>query len=50
MQASGPHLFENDPSGMYFEYKAQSIGNRSQSARTYLEKNFESFPECRRLT
>jgi 20S proteasome subunit alpha 6 len=44
--ANGPHLFENDPSGTYFEYKAQSIGNRSQSARTYLEKNFESFPDC----
>eukprot|EP01127_Copromyxa_protea_P012092 TRINITY_DN3114_c0_g1_i1.p1 TRINITY_DN3114_c0_g1~~TRINITY_DN3114_c0_g1_i1.p1 ORF type:complete len:254 (-),score=51.94 TRINITY_DN3114_c0_g1_i1:91-852(-) len=44
--SSGPHLFESDPSGMFFEYKAQSIGNRSQSARTYLEKNYESFPEC----
>jgi 20S proteasome subunit alpha 6 len=48
-QDNGPHLFENDPSGMYFEYKAQSIGNRSQSARTYLEKHYESFPESTNL-
>lgn len=28
---------------MYFEYKAQAIGARSQSARTYLEKTYDSF-------
>jgi 20S proteasome subunit alpha 6 len=41
---TGPHLYETCPSGNYFEYKAQSIGARSQSAKTYLEKHFESFP------
>ncbi|WVQ76548.1 hypothetical protein IAR50_006218 [Cryptococcus sp. DSM 104548] len=40
---TGPHLFEFSPSGTAFEYYAHSIGARSQSAKTYLEKNFESF-------
>ncbi|DBA01803.1 TPA: hypothetical protein N0F65_002919 [Lagenidium giganteum] len=40
----GVHLYETCPSGNYFEYKANAIGARSQSARTYLEKHFESFP------
>jgi len=42
----GPHLYETDPAGNYYEYKAQAIGDRSQSARTYLEKNYESFPDA----
>ncbi|GFZ45903.1 proteasome endopeptidase complex [Saitozyma sp. JCM 24511] len=40
---TGPHLFEFSPAGTAFEYYAHSIGARSQSAKTYLEKNFESF-------
>jgi len=36
-------VFETSPSGVFYEYKAQAMGARSQSARTYLEKNFESF-------
>ena len=40
---TGPHLFQTEPSGVYFEYKAQAIGARSQSARTYLEKTYASF-------
>jgi len=43
--STGPHLFEAQPSGMYFEYKAMAIGARSQSGRTYLERHFEEFPE-----
>jgi len=42
---AGPHLFETDPAGNFFDFKAQAIGNRSQSARTYLERHFESFPD-----
>ena len=42
---TGPHLFEAQPSGQYFEYKAMSIGARSQSGRTYLERHFESFAD-----
>jgi 20S proteasome subunit alpha 6 len=36
-------LFETDPSGNYYEYLAMAIGSRNQSAKTYLEKNFEQF-------
>ncbi|KAH3757388.1 Proteasome subunit alpha type-1 [Pelomyxa schiedti] len=37
------HLFETCPSGNYFDYKAQAIGARAQSSKTYLERHFESF-------
>lgn len=40
---TGAHLYETCPSGNYFDYKAQAIGARSQSAKTYLERHFESF-------
>lgn len=40
---TGPHVYETSPSGNYFEYKAQAMGKQSQSARTYLEKHFETF-------
>jgi len=42
---SGPHLFQTCPSGNYFEYYAMAIGGRSTSAKTYLEKHFEKFPD-----
>jgi len=40
---TGPHLYEFSPSGNSYEYYAMSIGARSQSAKTYLEKYYESF-------
>ncbi|KAK4515408.1 uncharacterized protein ATC70_010353 [Mucor velutinosus] len=40
---TGPHLFECSPSGTSFEYYAMSIGARSQSAKTYLERYREDF-------
>lgn len=40
---TGTHLFETCPSANYYEYKAMAIGAKCQSAKTYLEKNFESF-------
>lgn len=40
---TGPHLYATEPSGNYFEYKAMAIGSRSQTSRTYLEREFESF-------
>ncbi|KAI8826566.1 20S proteasome subunit [Fimicolochytrium jonesii] len=43
---AGPHLFECAPSGNFFDYYAISIGARSQSAKTYLEKHFESFADA----
>merc|ERR1740138_1144746 len=42
---NGPHLFQTQPSGNYLEYKAMAIGSRAQSAKTYLEKHFESFAD-----
>lgn len=39
----GPHIFETCPSGNYHEFYAMAIGGRSTSAKTYLEKHFESF-------
>jgi len=42
----GPHLYETSPSGEYWEYQAMSIGARAQSARTYLEKVFETLDNC----
>eukprot|EP00008_Paramoeba_atlantica_P010420 CAMPEP_0201498526 /NCGR_PEP_ID=MMETSP0151_2-20130828/71625_1 /ASSEMBLY_ACC=CAM_ASM_000257 /TAXON_ID=200890 /ORGANISM="Paramoeba atlantica, Strain 621/1 / CCAP 1560/9" /LENGTH=252 /DNA_ID=CAMNT_0047890169 /DNA_START=66 /DNA_END=824 /DNA_ORIENTATION=- len=44
--ATGPHLYETCPSGNYFDYQAQALGSRCQSAKTYLEKKFETFDDC----
>ncbi|PIA43910.1 hypothetical protein AQUCO_01800155v1 [Aquilegia coerulea] len=43
LDESGAHLYYNSPSGNYFEYQAFAIGSRSQAAKTYLERKFESF-------
>ncbi|CAG8439009.1 8344_t:CDS:2 [Ambispora gerdemannii] len=43
---TGPHLYETSPSGNFLEYYAISIGGRSQSAKTYLEHNYESFADA----
>ncbi|KAF7639987.1 Proteasome endopeptidase complex [Meloidogyne graminicola] len=40
---SGPHVLNADPSANVFSVKAASIGSRSQSARTYLEKHLEEY-------
>ncbi|EPZ32200.1 Proteasome, subunit alpha/beta domain-containing protein [Rozella allomycis CSF55] len=40
---NGAHIYEFSPSGNYFEYVAMAIGARAQSAKTYLEKQFEAF-------
>jgi len=37
------HLYQTCPSGNLYEFYASAIGARSQSARTYLEKHYESF-------
>ncbi|EFJ51391.1 20S proteasome alpha subunit F [Volvox carteri f. nagariensis] len=44
VDSQGPHLYSTCPSGNYYEYKAMAIGSRSQAAKTYLEKHFETFP------
>ncbi|CAG7849401.1 Probable proteasome subunit alpha type-6 [Serendipita indica DSM 11827] len=43
---TGPHLYEFSPSGTAYEYFAMSIGARSQSAKTYLERHYEEFMDC----
>lgn len=45
---AGTHLFETCPSANYYEYNAIAIGARCQSAKTYLEKNFEGFTNTSR--
>eukprot|EP00054_Salpingoeca_dolichothecata_P009312 m.52552 g.52552 ORF g.52552 m.52552 type:complete len:251 (+) comp18290_c1_seq1:47-799(+) len=37
----GPHIYQIDPSSNYYDCKGMSIGARSQSARTYVEKNLD---------
>jgi 20S proteasome subunit alpha 6 len=44
--SKGPHIYQTCPSANYFDCKAMSIGARSQSARTYLEKNLDKFANC----
>mmetsp|Transcript_21935 Transcript_21935/g.26445 ORF Transcript_21935/g.26445 Transcript_21935/m.26445 type:complete len:265 (-) Transcript_21935:518-1312(-) len=41
-----PRLYQTCPSGNLYEFYASAIGARSQSARTYLEKHYESFEEA----
>lgn len=43
----GPHIFQTCPSANYFDCKAMSIGARSQSARTYLERHMTAFSDCK---
>jgi len=42
----GTHLYQTCPSANYYECKSMAIGARSQSARTYLEKKLDEFPNC----
>jgi len=45
---NGPHLYQTCPSGNFYEYYATAIGSRSQSGRTYLEKNYEGLADMER--
>merc|ERR1711937_763987 len=45
---NGPHVYQTCPSANYFSCKAMSIGSRSQSARTYLEKVLDEINDCSR--
>ena len=42
---SGPRLFQVDPSGAYFEWKATAIGKNFVNAKTFLEKRFNEAME-----
>lgn len=45
---NGPHIYQIEASAMSHDCRAMAIGARSQSARTYLEKNIDSFLDCDR--
>ena len=45
---AGTHLYETCPSANFYEYKAMAIGAKCQSAKTYLERNFDSFDNVSR--
>ena len=42
---TGTHLYETSPTGNIHDYLAIAIGGRSQSAKTYLERHFETFTD-----
>ncbi|XP_066922588.1 proteasome subunit alpha type-1-like [Clytia hemisphaerica] len=43
--SQGSHIYQLCPSANYFDCKSMAIGARSQSARTYLERNLDKFQE-----
>lgn len=46
---TGAHIYETCPSANYFDCRAMAIGARSQSARTFIEKNLDSFSSTSEL-
>nr|VZI20500.1 unnamed protein product [Spirometra erinaceieuropaei] len=43
--AQGPHVYYLCPSSNAYDCKAFAVGSRSQSARTYLERHLDQFPD-----
>ncbi|CAL1264156.1 unnamed protein product [Larinioides sclopetarius] len=35
-----PHLYQTDPSGVYIEWRATSIGKNAETVKEYLEQNY----------
>ena len=48
VDSTGPHLYATEPSGNYYEYISTAIGSRSQTSRTYLEREFTHFENSSR--
>eukprot|EP00056_Hartaetosiga_gracilis_P016263 m.4504 g.4504 ORF g.4504 m.4504 type:complete len:240 (-) comp3906_c0_seq1:72-791(-) len=44
----GPHVYEVEPDANYYDCKSMAIGSRSQSARTYLERNMQEIADSDR--
>ncbi|WJZ83085.1 hypothetical protein VitviT2T_002795 [Vitis vinifera] len=44
------HCYYNCPSGNYFEHQAFVVGSRSQTAKTYLARMFETFQNSSRVS
>lgn len=42
----GPHLYQTSPCGNLYELRGRAIGDRSNSAETYLVEHQEEFPAC----
>ena len=45
-----PVLFQCDPSGAYFAWKATAMGKNYVNAKTFLEKRFDDKLEVRNIT
>ena len=45
--SSGHHLYQVDPSGTYFAWKASAIGKNMVNAKTFLEKRFCRYLDIR---
>lgn len=45
---NGPHIYQIEASAMSLDCNCMAIGARSQSARTYLERNVDAFLDCDR--
>lgn len=44
---TGPHLYQADPSGNFYEYIAQAMGARSQSSKTFLEREYQTVDDMK---
>ena len=44
--SQGPHIYHVCPSANYYDCYAMAIGARSQSAKTYLEREIGNFSKC----
>ena len=43
----GPQLYQIDPSGSYFAWKASAIGKNMTNAKTFLEKRYSEVSRVR---